>query len=373
MRARPSLPAAARAASALLAAVATLAVLGPTGAPPARADEAATPVTWTVVPSAGGSADGRVSLRHALDPGASASDEVLVSNLGERAATFAVYASDGVVTEDGTFDVSAPQDRPTDAGAWTTVGPAEGSRPREGGGILLDVPAGASAAVPVEIAVPADATPGDHPAGVVAELAYQSASAVQVASRVGVRIHLRVSGDLEPALVPRDVHARWVPSWNPFGRGTVHLEYTIANTGNVRLGAQAQATLAGPLGLGRTSVGAERREVLPRQETRVSVDLAAWPTVLSRGEVEVTPSVVGDDQVDAALSAASVRVTVWTLPWSQLALLAAVGGAVVLALWWRRRSAARIQARIDAAVAAAAGQRGGPEGTPEHADRLAQA
>ncbi|TGJ94378.1 hypothetical protein DLJ96_19990, partial [Actinotalea fermentans ATCC 43279 = JCM 9966 = DSM 3133] len=78
-----------------------------------------------------------------------------------------VYASDGVVTADGQFDLLPAGATPVDGGAWITLGEGDTAGPTQ----RVEVAAESSVTVPFTVAVPADATPGDHPAGVVAALA----------------------------------------------------------------------------------------------------------------------------------------------------------------------------------------------------------
>ena len=352
-------------AGAVLAAGLALAGTGPALAGPAPAGQpvstatepdasATTTTTWALQPAGPDGPDGRVSLRHVVPGGAEVADLVAVTNFSDRAARFAVYASDGTISPDGTFDVLPPGEPSVAAGTWAGVGTVEGAVPRTGGGVVLEVPAGATVVVPVQIAVPDNATPGDHPLGIVAELVRDEAGTVQVASRVGVRVHLRVDGDVVASLVPQAVTASYRPSWNPFAAGTVVVALDVANTGNVRLGAETTATVSGPLGIAsREATGTEHREVLPGQTAATTVEVGVLPFVFAWGQVETAPLVVGEDEVAAVLEAGSVTFTVWTVPWSQLALVTVVVGALDLVRALRRRNAARVQARIDAAVAAA--------------------
>lgn len=317
---------------------------------PAAATDGGT-VTWTVQPATPDGPDGRLSLRHVLDPREAATDHVVVTNLGERAATFVVYAGDGVVSDAGSFDLPPGGSTPRDGGAWVALGDVPGAERQDDGALRLALEPGAAVLVPLTITAPADATPGDHPAGVVAELAGDDA--VRLAARVGTRLHLRVTGDVVAALAPRDVTTRWTPSWNPFAPGTVHVRYRVENTGDVRLAARNATTLAGPWGVGAAEHRAEVREVLPGQSAWVEGELRVWPVVRVAGHVDARPWVVGDDVVDAALRTGSVPVVVWAVPWAQLAVLLAVGAAVVGVRWQRRRGAARVQARVDEALAAA--------------------
>jgi hypothetical protein len=355
-------------AAGLLAALAAAGAAAPaTAVAPAlapAATAAGTPaVTWSVRPGTPDGPDGRLSLRHVLDPGASVDDAVVLDNLGDRAATFAVYAGDGTLSEGGDFDLPPGGSTPVDGGAWVALGDVPGAERQADGALRVTLDPGARATVPVTVTVPADATPGDHPAGVVAELV--TGDTVRLAARTGVRLHLRVTGEVTAALAPQDVEAHWEPSWNPFAPGTVHVRYRVANTGDVRLAARTVAELAGPGGVGAAEHRAELREVLPGQSAWVEGDLRVWPVVRAAGHVDTRPWVVGDDVVDAALRTGSASVVVWAVPWSQLALLVVVVGGVVLVPWRRRRTAALVQSRVDAALAAAgvpaAAQPAGPE------------
>jgi hypothetical protein len=212
--------------------------------------------------------------------------------------------------------------------------------------------------LPVRLRVPDNATPGDHPAGIVAQLVSAEGEGVQIASRVGVRVHLRVAGDVVAELVPEGVTASYTPSWNPFARGTVTVTFAIANAGNVRLGANTVASVKGPMGVVPGRARIQQREVLPGQAAKATVEIPVAPLFFGWGRIDASPVVVGEDEVDAALTAGTASFTVWTVPWSQLVLLLAIIGAFLLVRALRHRSAARTQARIDAAVAAATGRTG---------------
>ncbi|MGW6003895.1 WxL protein peptidoglycan domain-containing protein [Oerskovia enterophila] len=313
--------------------------------------------TWAVEPATAEGPDGRVSYRLTVDPGGQAVEHVTVTNFSDHPATFDVYASDGVVTADGQFDLLSAGTAPTDGGSWITLGEGEAAGPTQ----RVEIAAESSVTVPFTVAVPADATPGDHPAGVVAALARAEGDGSTVAfdTRVGARLHLRVAGDLAPALALTDVRATYEPSWNPFAPGAVRVEYTLANEGNVRLGADTQAAVAGLLGWNaREVVAPAQREVLPGQNTGGTVVLdGVWPLGKVSGDLTTTPLVVGDDVVEVTLSPVAATYGAWALPWVQLGSLLVLVGLVLGVLRARRRREARTQARIDAAVAAQAAQR----------------
>ncbi|GAA3212441.1 hypothetical protein ACFP63_09585 [Oerskovia jenensis] len=335
-----------------------------TAADPAS-DPAPAKTTWAVEPATAEGPDGRVSSRLTVDPGGRVTDHVTVTNFSDHPATFDVYASDGVVTADGQFDLLPAGTAPVDGGAWITVGEGDAAGQTQ----RVEVGAASSVTVPFTVAVPADATPGDHPAGVVAALARPEGdgSAVTFDTRVGARVHLRVAGELVPVLALTDVRATYEPSWNPFAPGAVRVDYTVANEGNVRLGADTQVTSAGLFGWNaRDVVAPAQREVLPGQEASGTVVLdGVWPLGKVSGDLTTTPLVVGDDVVEVALAPATGSYAAWTLPWVQLGTVLVLVGAVLAVLRARRRREARTQARIDAAVAARTAAAGAAD--PTHA------
>ena len=310
-------------------------------------------ITWAIQPATDAGPDGRISLRHSVAGGESVSDLVGVSNFSSVPARFAIYASEGTITADGSFDL-VPSSEGAEDGSWVTIEPVDGSTAREGGGIIIDVPAGAVALVPVRVDVPANATPGDHPAGIVAELVRDDDDAVTLSTRVGVRVHLRVTGDLIAELVPTAVDTSYAPSWNPFSPGVLTVSYVMANDGNIRLGAQGSVSAGGPFGIAGKTASSEQREILPGEQKQVVTQLEVWPLLMSWGDVAVVPNVVGGDD-DVAVEAASIEFVAWTVPWAQLIALAVVVAGVFVFRLTKRRSEARTQARIDAAVAAATG------------------
>jgi hypothetical protein len=308
--------------------------------------------TWSITPASANAQDDRISLRHEVDPGSEVTDQVAVTNFSTTPATFALYASDGRISADGSFDLLPPAEQPEDGGSWIALGSIAGATARQGGGMTVTLDAGSTAVVPVTIAVPADATPGDHPAGIVAELVPDDAAAVQLSSRVGVRVHLRVAGDITPSLESGEITTRWTPSWNPFAPGMLEVTHAVTNDGNVRLGADTRVSLAGPAGIAGTASTEHVRELLPSDERTTTVRLEVWPVLFGWGEVTLTPLAVGEDEVSPS-GPMTGAFTAWLPSWSQLVLLLVLVAAVFAIRAVRRRSAVRMQARIDAAVAEA--------------------
>lgn len=342
-----------RTARLLAAAIAVGALLwAPAGA---LADDAPAPMTdqgtsWSIAPATAEGPDGRLSLRHVLDPGGSATDWVDVHNFGPQDATFRVYAAAGAVGESGTFDIDPEAG---DGGVLVSLAETDGTAPDADGTLTLHLPAEESATVPLTITATDTARPGDHPVGVVAELVPQGDTDVRLRTRVGVRAHLRVSGELTARVVAEDVRTTWAPGWNPLARGTLHVEYVLHNTGNVRLGATSTVDAAGPFGAVRATSTDSIREILPGERHAVRAEVPLWGLLRTQGEVRVDVGAVGEDVLEAELRPAATSFTAWTVPWAQLLVVVLVLLAVPVARHRRRLRERRVQHEIDSALTAA--------------------
>lgn len=329
----PALSTAVAPSDALLGFAAPAAPAAATPAPgDAAPDDAAAPgARWAVGPADAAGRDARISLRHVVDPGAAASDHIAVSNLGGEDATYAVSVGDGRVGVDGAFDIAPGT--PVDSGAWIRVGGLTDGR--------VAVPAGGTVVLPVTITVPADAVPGDHPAGIVVALS-QRQDGITVTSRTGVRVHLQVAGEIAAALAVTGVDAVFTPSWIPFAPGRLRIAYQLENTGNVRLGAQSDLTATGPWGAAAVaSTPTVVDELLPGDAASVVVETDVWPLGVAFGAVDVAPLVVG---ADAVTSPAPIHATVQTLAvsWTGLVALLVVAALIVGLLRRRGRTGRRV-------------------------------
>lgn len=323
----------------MLALAAVVAALLSTAAPAAAQDEA--PATWGVNPSSQDGPDGRAAFDYALDPGDTVIDFVGVSNFGTEPITLRLYASDAFTGESGAFDLLPADQEPVDVGSWIGFNDT-----------ALTIEPQTRLDVPFALTVPADATPGDHVGGIVAALtetaADDSGDDLLVERRVGARVHLRVSGDLAPALEPRFDHLTYHYDWNPAGTGAATFDYEVANTGNVRLQGELIARFAGPWGLLRhETVIAELPQILPGDRYTGTAEVAGlWP--LGRLDVEllVRPEAADPADAEARLPSSSHEEHLWAPPWPQAAVLAALGLAFFI---W-----ARVRKRRKAAAPAAA-------------------
>ncbi|MFE3200632.1 WxL protein peptidoglycan domain-containing protein [Embleya sp. NPDC059237] len=299
-------------------------------AAPAPADAVPPPATWSVQPSTEHGPDDRPAFRYALAPGARQVDYVAVTNVGDEPLTVDLYAQDAFTTASGGFDLLAAGRPAADVGAWIRL---KESR--------ITVPPHARSDVPFELAVPADASPGDHAGGIVASLAGpgrdRAGNRVVVDRRVGTRMYLRVDGPLRPALTSGGLSASLRTSLDPRD-GALNVTYTVRNSGNIRLGARPDLTVRGPWGL----TGTHRKlgplpELLPgasltrtvrvsgvTQAFRLDVDLALHPTPVPGGSPDTGPTT-------------HAHTTVRAIPWSAMATAAALLALITARLLHRRR------------------------------------
>lgn len=292
------------------------------GAGPASASAEET--RWSVVPADADGPDGRISLRHEIEPGGHAQDAIAITNHSATAATFDVAAGDGVIGDGGAFDIAPGE--PQDSGAWIVLEGADDG--------AVSVPAGETRIVPLTIAVPENATPGDHPAGIVVGVSSEEGGTT-VTNRVGVRVHLQVAGEIAAAIELDDVEVRYAASIVPFALGTVTVDYEVRNVGNVRLGAAVQATSAGPFGLLTAEGSAEAVELLPGDTATGAVSFPAWPSFVLFSDVDLVGVAVGEDAVELP-AVQTLSATAFAVSWSGVLLLAVLMGAAVVVIRRRR-------------------------------------
>ncbi|KTR95755.1 hypothetical protein NS220_04860 [Microbacterium testaceum] len=337
------LPALAGAALALTvtAGGASAAVAAP-ALPTAPAATSAGAPQWSVAPANADGPDGRISLRHTVDPGGSVTDAVAVTNLGSEPTSYTVAPGDGILGDDGAFDIAAGD--PNDAGAWVSIEGLDAG--------TLTLGSGETRVLPVRVDVPADVTPGDHPAGIVVGVS-RSESGVTVTNRIGVRLHLQVAGEITAALTATEVTSSFRSSWIPFAPGVLRVETRVSNVGNVRLGALTAVT--GGV-IDTASSGTEPVELLPGDAANVVTETTAWPVFALFGTTTVRPVVLGDDAI-AAPTVTELPFVAPAVSWSGLAALVILVGTVVIVTVQRRRRDHRGASIADAGAPSA------PEGT----------
>jgi hypothetical protein len=270
---------------------------------------------WSVSPTGTDGTTPRDWFEYQLRPGQTLRDLVSVSNLTDNPMTFAIYPSDAYNTPlDGAFALRLQKDTNNDAGSWIHLGYE-----------TLDVPAHSRADLAFEIAIPPDAAPGDHAAGIIAEdttpadVAPQG-QGVNIQRRVGTRVYFRVDGPLQPSLQVAQVGSIHTQALLPpfTGRGHASIAYEVKNTGNVRLSGQATLVIKGLFG--RTIKKFEPvdlPELLPGGSVVVSAELDSLP-IIDRVYAEVTVTAPGVKTVRSA--------AFWDIPWLEVLIVVLLVG-----------------------------------------------
>lgn len=270
-------------------------------------------------------------------PGDLIEDSVRIQNWTKKPISFRVYGADGYNTpQDGFFALKEFDDKHTDVGAWT--------KPVS---TLVTVHGRMQVDIPVRIRIPKNATPGDHVGGVVAKnvdveaLDEDKSVAVGIQRAVASRMYIRVSGTTSPGFEVSDVrltHDRGAWPWAGRGSGTV--QYTIKNTGNLRLSPKGTVTVSG-LFADKATHDVELIDLLPGQKVTLRQKITGIPSI-GRVVADVDLS-AGDALSDSGTTAKTL------LPWPFLVLLLILLGA--LGAWLKRRSGVLRRKLRDAEVA----------------------
>lgn len=301
-------------------------------------------VSWTVATASNDFGSDRPSYSYALDPGGRLDDGLVVANNGTTPLHLDVYAADAFTTEQGGLDLrgkDAKQNgvdaKQTGVGAWVRT-----DRPD------VTIPPGATAEVPFTVALPDDAAPGEYMGGIVTSPATTGAAAdagTANGQRLGIRIRLRVGGELHPSLSVENLRVRYSGTSNPLGTGDATVTYTIHNTGNSILAARQTVSVAGPFGHWEARAGHidDSPQLLPGDTWKVSVPVkGVTPALRLTGTVALVPLLTDAAGSIAPLAAVDGTADVWTLPWAPLLVLLVVCGLVVAALAARHRRRAAL-------------------------------
>ncbi|KQM81531.1 hypothetical protein [Agromyces sp. Leaf222] len=328
------------------------------GAAHAAEDEPSdTTVSWSVRPADTLQGTARPNFAYEALPGQSVADALLVTNRSTTSIDLEVYAADGFLTPDGSLDILPKDQESVELGSWVEIASPS-----------ITLASGQTMEIPFELTVPEDAPPGDYAAGVVASMSVDAAGVI-TERRLGSRVHLRVSGDLVPALTVTDVSVAYTGTPVPFAPGDGSVTFTLTNTGNTRLAPDAVVQLSGPFGLAPVTVrGSDLPELLPGSTIEHTVQVAGVaPLGLVTADVAADADVVvrpGDTQTPPEVAGASASASGWAVPWTSMALVLLVAGLVT---WWllaRRRAKAAKAKAIDEAVAAALAARDAADAVP---------
>jgi hypothetical protein len=330
--------------AAVLAMVVALGIiLVPAGSAHADDDDA----TWTVRTASNSLGSERTSYSYTLSPGGTVTDAVVIANNGTTALDLGVYAADGYTTKSGQFDLLVGGAKSANIGAWTSS---------DSDGAMIAP--GESKEIPFTLTVPKTATPGDYAGGIVTSLVNaEQQDGINVDRRLGIRIALRVSGDLKPSLVVEDSHLSWGGGLNPFDgslfSGDASLSYTIHNTGNTLLSARQAATVAGPFGWFGTDAATVKAtpRLLPGERWNVTVPISDVPAaVWLAASASITPIAVDASGSTSALTPVAATANSWAIPWILLVMIVVLAALIVAGVLLAKRLRVRRQSREDERV-----------------------
>ncbi|GAA4908086.1 hypothetical protein GCM10025789_29520 [Tessaracoccus lubricantis] len=274
---------------------------------------------------ADGSVTDRVRHSYQVEPGQQVKDQVRVANAGNTPLTITIFATDAYNDAQGNFALLNTSDEPKDAGAWVSFD----GQPR----VELQLAPTESKVVSFTVNVPAEATPGDHPAGIVAS--WTREGDVNRENRIANRMYVRVAGDLVANMTISSFSANHSGDLNPFD-GSITGTATVSNNGNIAL--SGRVTLSGTTWFG-VPVGQETfevlDEVLPGNTRTVNFTLENVPSVgFANVKWLLQTQTDGDALLPPTLPVVERDAFVWALPLlAVVPLLLIVGGIV----WWRWR------------------------------------
>ncbi|GGJ93810.1 hypothetical protein GCM10011583_26580 [Streptomyces camponoticapitis] len=300
-------------------------------------------VTWTVRTAANGYGDDRPSYNYTVSPGGQVKDAMVVANRSRSPLELTVYAADGFTTDTGQLDLLTRDTKSVGIGAWARAG-------RDS----VVIKPGKSAEIPFTVGVPGNATPGDYVGGILTSLKQaDDAEGINVDRRLGIRVKLRVGGELKPKLAVENLHVDYAGSANPFAEGDATVTYTIHNTGNALLSGRQKVSVSGPFGWLRAQAGdiAPPPELLPGESWKMKVPVhGVTPGVSLTAKATLTPVLTEASGSTASLKPVEATAHGWAVPWTLLLLVVVLLVAVVVAFVLTRRSRARRKAREDARV-----------------------
>lgn len=306
------------------------------------------PVSWSVRPgpsSSGG--DDRANFDFEAAPGDTIEDSLIVENQGRATLVLGIVANDAFNTPTGGVDILPSDEEPSDVGAWITASTRS-----------VTVAPGESVTVPFTVTVPEDTPSGDHSGGIVTSLRVSDTDStgnrVVHERRLGSRMHVRVDGELDPALEFTKMSTSYRGTANPFAPGSMSVTYTVANPGNVRLRATQRITVKGQFGLEQSIEVADMAELLPGNEYEFTHEVpGVWPALSTTTEVALEPYGVSGQRLDPEPSPVVARSTSQLLPVAQIVLAILVAAGVVGLVVMRSRSKSKMDKAVDAAVAEA--------------------
>jgi hypothetical protein len=284
--------------------------------------------TWSVYPKQNKEASARAAFVYSVAASQQVKDQVVVKNSSDQPLSLRLYPADAFnAAGGGGFGLKLESDTQTDVGTWVTLAKQN-----------ITLAPGKSEKVNFTMAVPRNATPGDHIGGIVAvnkavEGTPDGGVTVALKRAVGSRIYARVQGPLSPAVNITNIQVEMTHQAQiPFLQtGSAQITYTAVNTGNVRINADQGLLITGLFGqVIAQPILPKAPELLPGQQMTLTQQVDGIPA-LNQLNVRV--------ELQSAELTSGADATVWVIPWVTVLVVVLVVVLLLVLRWWRRRSA----------------------------------
>jgi hypothetical protein len=309
-------------------------------------------ITWSVIPASATAPDFRSKFSYTnIQPGSTITDHVAVLNRSSQSVAFSIYATDatGTTPANALVLMQAAQ-TPRDIGSWVTF-------PKGITRISIIIPGRKGIIETFKLAVPRQATPGDHTGGMIASVSFNRTNAkgqvIREDQRIAVPIELRVTGPLHAGLAVESISTGFHSPLSPFAGGSATVSYTVRNTGNVRMTGKQLVSVTGLFGISSTAQPTNLPTVLPGDSIRFTAQARGlYPLGPMTAHVRVTQAIPASAP-PLALPTGYVTGTasLFAMPWTLLGLIILVIVAVVLGWrgrgWQQRRLRAKLAAVAD--------------------------
>ena len=186
---------------------------------------------FSVEPFAGTGSQQRSDFSYELQPGHSVLDQVVILNNSSNPESFVVYPEDAInVSGSGGLGFQQQgQIHNTTVGKWLSIGQTQ-----------FSIPSGKEAVDTFQLAIPADAPPGDHVGGVIVQQVNpatqpKSKEGLNLRLRIAVPVYVRVVGQVHPSMTIQSLTVFHDSPLIPYvsGAARVAVRFTLVNTGNV--------------------------------------------------------------------------------------------------------------------------------------------
>jgi hypothetical protein len=307
-----------------------------------------------VIPAGPTQPDTRVKYSYTdIKPGSTITDHVAVINRGKKSFAFTIYATDAVGTTATNALILMPAEQtPRDIGSWVRL-PGGVSR------LSIIIAGGKGIIEPFKIAVPRQATPGDHTGGMIGSVSFTRVNSkgqvVTENQRIAVPMELRVAGPLHPGLRVESISTGFRNPLSPFATGSATVSYTVANVGNVRLTGSQAVSVTGPFGSSSKLQLKNLPTVLPGDSIRYTAQAGGlYPLGPMTAHVRVSQGIPsGEPPLALPTGYVTGSAPLFAVPWSLIVLILLLVGAAVFGWqgrgWQRRRLRAKLSAAADSA------------------------